>query len=220
MEINDIHIYLRNPVDYSMGVAIYNHFGSSQVLKDNFSKFNNSFWREKLLAEIKKLATDHPEVKKIPAPKLPAVKKGSEFVHGKAVKREFIDLAKLPEELRDKFKQNGDNARAAEYLKRLLINSPPNKRLEIVAEIAALHDSTIANWADIDYYQEHKKHKEIKTPLEDKRLMPRIDPAKKHNQLQSWMSQRSKLKKKTDAASLDKIKDLTIKIDLLRKELA
>ena len=219
MEINDIHIFLRNANDYKLGVAIYNHFGTSAVLKKCFANSENNFWKEKLISEMKKLATQHPEVIITPSKKTKistAIK--SQNSYAALSKKPFIDISQLPTELKDKFKENGTIRINAEYLKRLLQDTLPQKRFTIVSEIAALHLQSLANWADINYYVEFKAAKPKKENV-DLRTVQRIPPAKKHNLLQSYMAQRSKLRKTNLVANQDKITDLTLKIKLLRAEL-
>jgi hypothetical protein len=219
MEINDIHLFIRNANDYKLGVAIYNHFGTSAVLKKCFANSENNFWKEKLITEMKKLAIEHPEIIITPSQKtkIPTAIK-SHNNYAAFSKKPFIDISKLPTELKDKFKENGNIRINAEYLKRLLQDSLPQKRYTIVAEIAELHQRNIANWADINYYNEFKAEKPKKESV-DLRTVQRIPPAKKHNLLQSYMAQRSKLRKTNLVANQDKIADLTLKIKLLRAEL-
>ncbi len=219
MEINDIHIFLRNANDYKLGVAIYNHFGTSAVLKKCFANAENNFWKAKLISEMKKLAIQHPEIIITPSKKskIPTAIK-SPNSYAALNKKPFIDISQLPGELKDKFKENGNIRINAEYLKRLLLDSLPQKRYTIVAEIAALHKQSLANWAEINYYVEFKSAKPKKESV-DLRTVQRIPPAKKHNLLQSYMAQRSKLRKTNLVANQDKIADLTLKIKLLRAEL-
>jgi hypothetical protein len=227
MEINDIHIFLRNPVDYNTGVAIYNQFGTSALLKQSFAKYNNTFWNAKLIEEIRKLAQVHPEQKIVPSaktkkPNQPVVNDQSIVIGANKTKakRPFIDVTALPDDLRKKFIDNGNLVKDANYLKRFIHGAPPKDRLAIVAQIAELHEQNMANWNDIDYFIEHKKKRVVsEIKKEDKRLVERIPDNELMRKLLSYRTQRSKLKKSTKAADADKLRDLNTKIELLQKEI-
>jgi hypothetical protein len=227
MEINDIHIFLRNSADYATGVAIYKQFGTSDLLKQSFAKYNNSFWKAKLLEELKKLALVHTEQKVVPSaktkkPNQPVLNDQTIVIGANKtkVKRPFIDITALPDDLRNKFIENGSLVKDANYLKRFIHGAPPKDRLAIVEQIAELHESNMANWSEIDYFIENKKKRVVSDiKKEDKRLVERIPDGEKMRKLLSYRSQRSKLKKSTKAADIDKLRDLNIKIELLQKEI-
>lgn len=225
INVNDIHLFIRNPLEYSRGVSIYNQFGKSQMLKDNFAKFNNSFWREKLITELKLLALEYPEQKPVLSNKTKRVTQTvvndkSDGSNSIKKQRPFIDISKLPDDLKAKFVENGDLARNAEFLKRTLHGAPPKDRFDILTRIAEAHEKQMSNWEDIDYFEEHKKKREVTViSKDDKRLVERIPSGNLVGRYNSYMSQRSKLKKSTNLADQDKVKDLTIKIGLLKKQI-
>ena len=83
---------MRNANDYKLGVAIYNYFGTSAVLKKCFANGENNFWKAKLISEMKKLAVQHPEIIITPSKKskIPTAIK-SQNSYAALNKKPFID---------------------------------------------------------------------------------------------------------------------------------
>lgn len=228
MEINDIHKWLRSDRNYTIGVQIYSELGSSQTYKDLFAKFENSHTKAQLLSKMQELAIKFPEEKLVIVSKVkkkrPQVTRVENYLPKKK-NSELVDFSKLPPEILKLHTENGEIVRKTGFLRNLLFNCPSDQRYSVAKQIVDNHDKVIENWMHIDYYNQNQEILELKERKEtDKRFQQRIPDENKMRILLSLRTQISKVKKKIkdnpdQLALKDKLKDLELKKNLLKKEI-
>jgi hypothetical protein len=152
--ISEIAIWLNNPNrDYTIGLILYDEFGTSDVLKKLFKRGLDSVTRERLYKELKAICPPQ-ENKSVQAKKKADV---SEFTTYSTKRKPTIERRLLPERLKQLDIQKSALVSQARYWKVLMDQLPEKEefnaeRAEYAADIEHNFNLIDAIWRELNHF--------------------------------------------------------------------
>lgn len=169
MQIASIKEWLSNPNrSYSVGVALFGHYGTNAFLKKLFSKGEDDYNFSRLIKELQIIVDTNenplpPPVQEpigeiesdaAPADNEPPVPEEYTKYQGVAGK---VDISRYPEELQKMIAEKGELYRQATHLHSRLMHLPTDKERAKDADLIVQKYRRIMEiWAEVDYYEEYK----------------------------------------------------------------
>jgi len=163
MAIAKISTWLKDPRrDYTYGVLLYDHYGSSNLLKALFKNGNSQYHQDRLLDELEKLNLTIEELTNQSSFKIPELKDLPVPAKRYGVTDEVWN--KLPDQIKDLYTNNSKLHRHSQLLfDQARIANSDQDRKALGSQILSERNELNENWKAIkDYHEQGKLREEIK----------------------------------------------------------